>query len=71
LPDQWMSHILIRILNRARVIYISNMPDNTVKEMHLIPADSLESAITKAKELIGKENIKITAIPDGVAVMVK
>jgi len=40
LPDQWMSHILIRILNRARVIYISNMPDNTVKEMHLIPADS-------------------------------
>jgi hypothetical protein len=37
----------------------------------MIPAHSLEEAITKAKTLLNKENIKITAIPDGVAVIVK
>lgn len=70
LPDQWMSHILIRILKRAKVIYVSNMPDSTVEEMHLIPAHSLQEAVNKAKALLCKEDVKITAIPDGVAVMV-
>ena len=70
LPDQWQSQILLRILRKARVIYLSNMPDALVEEMHMIPAHSLEEAIGKAKELLGRTDVSITAIPDGVSVMV-
>ena len=69
--DQWQSQILLRILLRARVIYVSAMPSVMVEAMHMIPADSLEEALAKAKTLIGKENPTITAIPDGVSVVVK
>ncbi len=70
LPDQWQSQILVRILSKASVIYVSNMPDNVVREMHMIPAKSIEDAILKAKEILAKENPTVTAIPDGISVMV-
>ena len=70
IPDQWQTQILLRILMKAKVIYVSDMADEIVKKMHMIPANSLEEAITKAKKLISKENITLTAIPDGVSVMV-
>lgn len=70
LPDQWQSQILIRILIKAKVIYISNMPDEIVEKMHMLPAHSLDEALEKAKEIVNKENPEIVAIPDGVAVMV-
>jgi len=54
----------------ATVIYISQLPDSLVEEMHMIPAHSIAEAIARAKELLGKESVKIAAIPDGVAVMV-
>jgi hypothetical protein len=42
-----------------------------VMDMHMIPAESLEDAISKAKQILEDiENPSITAIPDGVAVMV-
>ena len=47
------------------------MSDDKVEEMHMIPAHSLEEAIRKAKTLLGREEVKITAIPDGVSVIVK
>ena len=68
-PDQWQTQILLRILGHASVIYVSEMPDETVKEMHMIPAHSLAESIEKAKDLVG-EGAKIAAIPDGVSVMV-
>ena len=70
-PDQWESQILIRILLHARVIYVSEMPDEIVRAMHMIPADSLENALEIARTLVGKDNPTITAIPDGIAVMVR
>ncbi len=36
----------------------------------LIPAKSLEEALKKAKEIVGREDASVVAIPDGVAVMV-
>ncbi len=69
-PDQWMSQILIRILMRASIIYISEMPDDIVTNMHMIPAHSIEEAINKAKEIIEKDDVKILAIPDGISVVV-
>lgn len=69
-PDQWQTQILLRILGHASVIYVSEMPDEVVEKMHMIPAHSLGEAIDKAKGLVGN-GAKIAAIPDGVSVMVR
>ena len=69
-PDQWQTQILLRILMHAKVIYVSEMDDATIEKMHMIPAHSLEEAVTRAKALVGTPNPRITAIPDGVSVMV-
>ena len=71
LPDQWMTQILSRILLKAKVIYVSEADSKIIKEMHMIPAKSIEDALNKAKELLNKDDITITAIPDGVSVIVK
>lgn len=71
LPDQWMTQILTRILMKAKMIFVSEMPDEIVSKMHMIPARNIDKALTKAKELLGRENITVTAIPDGVSVIVK
>jgi nickel-dependent lactate racemase len=69
--DQWESQILARVLQHARVIYISDAPDDMVKEFQMTPAHSLEEALQKAAELLKNPRGTITAIPDGIAVMVK
>ena len=69
--DQWQTQIFIRVLQKATVIFVSQVDPETVKAMHMIPAVSLEEAMETARKMIGKENPTITAIPDGVAVMVK
>ena len=69
-PDQWQAQIFIRVLQKARVIFVSQMPPALVDAMHMIPALNLDDAMEKAEKLVGK-NPTITAIPDGVAVMVK
>ncbi len=70
-PDQWQTQILLRVLMRASVIYISEMDDETVRKMHMTPAHSIEEALEIAKKLLNKEHPTITAIPDGVSVIVK
>lgn len=70
-PDQWQSQILLRILMRASVIYISEMDDKDVEKMHMIPAHSIDEAIKKAKGILGKDDVTITAIPDGIGVIVQ
>lgn len=68
--DQWMSQILLRILMKAKVIYVSSLDPEIVKKMHMIPANSLSEAINLAKKILVKDNATITAIPDGVSVVV-
>lgn len=70
-PDQWQTQIMLRILMRASVIYVSEMPDDAVRNMHMIPAHSIEDALAEAKKILGKERPSMTAIPDGVSVIVK
>ncbi len=70
-PDQWESQILLRILMHARVIYVSELDDKLVTDMHMIPAHSIDEALAKAREILGKSDPKIVAIPDGIAVMVR
>ena len=70
-PDQWQSQILARVLLKAKVIFVSSCLDQMVRDMHMIPACSLEEAFEFAKAQVKKENYTVTVIPDGVAVMVK
>ena len=69
MPDQWQIQILLRILLKATVIYISEAPDEMITDLHMIPAHSMEEALEKAYALVGRE-ASVTVIPDGVAVMV-
>lgn len=70
IPDQWQSQIFCRILLRATVIYISEVEDKIIEEMHMVPAKDLDEAMKKAEEIVGSDST-VTVIPDGVAVIVK
>ena len=70
-PDQWQTQVLLRVLSRAQVIYVSDLPDEMVRKMHMLPAHSIGDALTLAKAQLGKEKVTITAIPDGIGVVVK
>ncbi len=68
--DQWQTQIFLRILMKARVIYVSEAERTLIEQMHMIPASSIEEALIIAKKIINKDNCSIIAIPDGVSVMV-
>lgn len=69
-PDQWQTQVLLRVLMHATVIYISDMENEIIEKMHMTPAKSIDEALIIAKKILGNENPKITAIPDGVSVIV-
>jgi len=69
--DQWESQILIRILKHAHVIYISDAPDEIVRDFQMTPAHSINDALKMAEEMLGNPDASITVIPDGVSVVVK
>ena len=74
--DQWQSQIFARLLLRSTVIYVSEADDNTVRDLHMIPAHSIEEALKKADRLLEEKHGagfegSILAIPDGVSVIVQ
>ncbi|MDR1046016.1 MAG: nickel-dependent lactate racemase [Candidatus Adiutrix sp.] len=71
IADQWQSQILARVLGRARVIMVSEAERRLVEDLHLIPAASLEEALNLADSLLGHHRGRITAIPDGIGVIVR
>ncbi|WFD12056.1 nickel-dependent lactate racemase [Tepidibacter hydrothermalis] len=71
IPDQWEFQILARILNKYKVIMVTDMCDpQMIKNMHMDHAYSFEEALNKALKLKG-ENAEVVIIPDGVSVVVK
>ncbi|MGF7011008.1 nickel-dependent lactate racemase [Lachnospiraceae bacterium PF1-22] len=70
IADQWQSQIFARVLMKAKIIYVSDAPDEMVTDLHMIPAHSVTEAIDKAKQLVNRDDYQITVIPDGVSVMV-
>ena len=52
-------------------MYVSSAPDGIVEDLHMVPAHSLEEALEKARKIVGKADATITAIPDGVSVIVE
>jgi nickel-dependent lactate racemase len=68
-PDQWEYQILARILNRFRVILVTELCDpNMITAMHMDHASTVGEALEKAWKLKGRK--KVTIIPDGVGVIV-
>ena len=70
IPDQWQTQILARILMKHRVIFVTR-PElaETIREMKMEYAETLEQALTMARES-GGEVATITAIPNGISVIV-
>lgn len=74
--DQWQSQIFARVLLRSTVIYISDAPDEMVRDLHMIPAHSIEEAVPLADGVLRRKygadfTGSILAIPDGVSVIVQ
>ncbi len=70
-PDQWQAQIMMRVLQRAQIIFISDAPDEMVRRLHMRPAHSLEEALDMAEKMLGDPAACVTAIPDGVSVIVR
>ncbi|MGH4039094.1 MAG: nickel-dependent lactate racemase [Sphaerochaeta sp.] len=68
--DQWQTQIFLRILQKAKVIYISEVEDKIISDMHMIPASNLDEALKKAEKLLNNPKSSIIAIPDGVSLIV-
>jgi len=69
--DQWQSQIFARVLQRARVLFISDAPDGMVRDLHMTPVHSLEEALRAAEEVLGNPEAGVLCIPDGVSVIVE
>lgn len=69
-PDQWQSQIFARVLKKARIIYVSEAPDEIVTQLHMTPARTVEQALQIADRFLGRDDGGITLIPDGVSVIV-
>jgi len=66
--DQWEAQILARILCKANVIIVSDKCDpSLITSMHILHAFTIDEALEKAYQLVGKQ--KITIIPDGISVI--
>jgi len=70
IPDQWESQILARILLRHKVIMVTGAPREMVEAMHMHYAKDMEEAMDMARGMVGRDDYKVTVIPDGVSVIV-
>ncbi len=70
IPDQWEAQILCRILLKYKVIMVTEAPEQMIRDMQMDYAQSVEEAIRMADAYLGKDDAKITVIPDGVSVIV-
>ena len=69
--DQWESQVLARVLQKARVVFVSDCDDGIVKDFHMIPAHSPAEALDVARRLVGRPDYAVTVIPDGISVIVR
>lgn len=71
LPDQWEFQILCRVLNKHKVIYVTDPAQKqTVEDMKIMWAPDVDAALQKAREIKG-ESAHLVVIPNGISVMVR
>ena len=69
IPEQWCAQIYSRILKKHKVILVTTYLDHElVKKANLIPANSVDEALSMAYDMMGKD-ASVVVIPDGVAVL--
>lgn len=69
-PDQWQSQILMRVLRRAKVIFIAEPGvKDLIEKMHMTYASSLQQALELAEGFAPGGDVVV--IPDGVSVVVE
>lgn len=68
--DQWEIQILTRVLQKARIIVVSNLSEDQIGNIGLIYAKTIEDAIKTALNELG-QNAKILVLPDGPLVLPK
>ena len=69
--DQWQAHILARALENHRVILVSSMDPSRVRDMKLLPAQSIAGALRLAEDLLGDPFAPVTVVPEGISVIFK
>lgn len=70
-PDQWQYQILARILEKHRVIFVTNPSlETAISEMKMEYARTLAEAVDKALNYAGRKT-DILVIPNGVSVIVQ
>ena len=71
IPEQWCAQILAQILVKHKVILVTQHMDHSlVRQLHLIPASTVDEALAMAYEIKGRQ-ATVTVIPDGLAVIVE
>lgn len=69
-PDQWQTQIFLRVRHKARIVYVSGAPEETVRAFGMIPAKDVREGYALARRMTG-EGAKVNLIPDGVSVIVE
>lgn len=70
-PDQWEFQILARILDKYKVIMVTDMCNpSIIEDMHMLHASTFGEALEKAFEIKSRD-AEIAVIPDGISVIVK
>ena len=68
IPEQWCAQIFARILKKHKLILVSDLDAELVTQLNMIPANSPDEALDKARQITGG-NAEVVVIPDGVAVL--
>lgn len=68
IPEQWCAQIFARMLKKHKLILVSDLDPELVKQVNMIPAKSPDEALKMARNIMG-ENAEVVVIPDGVAVL--
>lgn len=69
--DQWQVQILVKILEKYKVIIVTNKLDKSaIEAMHMLYANSIQEAIDIAFSLKGSES-KITIVPEGPKIIIR
>ena len=62
--DQWEAQILARVLTRCDVICVTGVEAAIIRGMHMIPAASVDEALSLARKSVGRDP-EIVVVPGG------
>jgi len=68
--DQWQAQIFARILSKHKIILVSQVPPDIVRDFHMIPAETVEQALRLADGLLKREGT-ICVIPEGITSFIR